>query len=347
MTPTPKILTPVLATLLPTLLGVGVGRADAGERILTKTTVVQAPIEAVFDAWTSEEGLRFISQEHNVELEIGGRYEWFMDGPADERGRRGGEGARILSYVYPHTVAFTWTFPPAIPELRDADETTQVVVRLSEQDEGQIHVQLDMHGWQEGEAWDRGWDYFDSAWGYVLTSLNEHFQENPAPEPASETEKRWKTNAGVDIAVISGRHKRQEFRVDIDAGPDEVWNLIATEDGLTRLGARSPEVSLEIGGPYRFWSGATNTVMAWVPGEMLATSGSAPEQFPNVREGGTWSTMDVLPRDDGGTTLRMTLVGWRDGEKEWDEAFDYFLSANPVWMLTIRDVAEKGAGAGG
>ena len=67
--------------------------------------------------------------------------------------------------------SISWTFPPDVPELRYAGEMTQVVVLFDEQDDGQVRVQLNMHGWQDGEAWDRGWAYFDRAWDLVLERL--------------------------------------------------------------------------------------------------------------------------------------------------------------------------------
>ena len=48
-------------------------------KVLSKEILVEAPIEEVWHAWTTAEGLRFVSAKSNVDLEIGGRYEWFLD----------------------------------------------------------------------------------------------------------------------------------------------------------------------------------------------------------------------------------------------------------------------------
>ena len=140
-------------------------------RVMTKEILVQAPIEAVWHAWTTAEGLSFVSGKSNVDLEVGGRYEWFLDLEPDEQGRRGSEGSKVLAWSPKKMIAFSWTFPPDVPELRYAGEMTQVVVLFDEQDDGQVRVQLNMHGWQDGEAWDRGWAYFDRAWDLVLGRL--------------------------------------------------------------------------------------------------------------------------------------------------------------------------------
>ncbi|MCG8369668.1 MAG: SRPBCC domain-containing protein [Proteobacteria bacterium] len=158
-------LIPVFALLI------GQAAIAGDERIMFKTVDVEAPIDTVWDAWTTEEGLTFISSRSNVELRSGGPYEWFLDLEPDSNGRRGGEGSRVLAWVPLRMLAFSWTFPPDVPELRDAGETTQVVVFFDEVNAGKVRVRLFKHGWQDGEAWRRGWDYFDRAWSIVLERL--------------------------------------------------------------------------------------------------------------------------------------------------------------------------------
>lgn len=153
---------------------VDTGNADMS--ILKKEISVRAPLEDVWRAWTTAEGLQYISGKSNVELRIGGPYEWFLDLEPDDHGKRGGQGSRVLAYLPQKMIAFSWTFPPSIPELRYADERTQVVVLFDEDGDGQVHVSLYEHGWQEGEPWQRGWEYFDRAWGAVLNALKQHLE---------------------------------------------------------------------------------------------------------------------------------------------------------------------------
>ena len=75
-------------------------------------------------------------------------------------------------------LAFSWTFPPDIPELRYADKRTQVVILLNESSDGVVHVRLRELGWKEGEPWQRGWDYFDQAWGAVLAAMKRHLEQD-------------------------------------------------------------------------------------------------------------------------------------------------------------------------
>ncbi len=148
--------------------------------MLEKTVTVNAPLDRVWQAWTTNEGLRFASAESNVELRPGGPYEWFLNRPADARGRRGSEGSTVLAFVPRQLIAFAWTFPPETPGLRAAGETTTVVVLFEEIGPDVIHVKLQALGWQDGEEWRAGWAYFDAAWGYVLDTLKHRLESSAA-----------------------------------------------------------------------------------------------------------------------------------------------------------------------
>lgn len=153
---------------------------DPGGRVLRKEIVVRAPIEAVWRAWTTNDGLKFVSRKSNVELRVGGPYEWFLDGEPDERGRRGGQGARILAFAPHEMLSFDWTFPPSIPSLRAGDARTRVTVRFEEIGNGRVRVDFTQAGWQEGEDWDAGYAYFDEAWSFVLDRLQASLESGPA-----------------------------------------------------------------------------------------------------------------------------------------------------------------------
>jgi len=144
--------------------------------MLEKEISIRAPLDTVWSAWTTNEGLAFLSPESNVELRIGGPYEWFLHGEPDDQGKRGSEGSHVLAFLPKKMIAFSWTFPPEVPELRYADERTQVVVLFNEGSDGVVHVGLHAHGWQDGEPWQRGWAYFDSAWGFVLNTMKQHLE---------------------------------------------------------------------------------------------------------------------------------------------------------------------------
>jgi uncharacterized protein YndB with AHSA1/START domain len=149
---------------------------SAPSKVLTKEAVVTADLDAVWRAWTTEDGLKFVSGRSKVELKAGGAYEWFLDLEPDERGRRGGQGSHFLAILPKDMIVFAWTFPPTIPTLRYRDAMTQVVVRFSALADAQTRVRMDVGGWQEGDDWQRGREYFDQAWDLVLSRLAASFE---------------------------------------------------------------------------------------------------------------------------------------------------------------------------
>ncbi len=152
--------------------------ADGGrpEPILN-SVVVEASVEEVFAAFTSDRGARtFFAPQAKIEARPDGAYELYflLDAP---EGSRGGEGCTVVEIAPPGLIAFTWNFPPTIPTLRDA--RTLVTVQLSPLEDGQARVDLEQEGFRTGPDWDEGRAYFESAWGIVLSRLQQRFASGP------------------------------------------------------------------------------------------------------------------------------------------------------------------------
>ncbi len=146
-----------------------VGGVGVGQRVLHKEVVVSSPIERVWWAWTTSEGMAsWWAKQSWIDLKIGGPFELYflLDQP---RGSQGSESCRILSYVPPEMLSFSWNFPPEIPEIRF--DHTWVVLRFVKIDPSETKVVFDQLGWKQGPAWEKGWKYFDEAWGEVLEAL--------------------------------------------------------------------------------------------------------------------------------------------------------------------------------
>ena len=143
--------------------------------VLRKERLIHAPIEDIWAAWTTEQGLAFLSRKSSIRLAVGGPYEWFLDLPADEQGKRGGEGSKVLAFLPGEMLAFDWTFPPVVPVLRKAGEKTQVLVLFDQCDNG-VQLRFAQSAWQDGSDWDAGWTYFDRAWDYVLDTMKQHLE---------------------------------------------------------------------------------------------------------------------------------------------------------------------------
>lgn len=158
---------------------------DAKGRVgdaIDKGVEVSASPREVFDAWTTPDGLRaWMGVSANVELRIGGAYEWLFidDAPS---GRRGSEGCQVLAYVPDEMLAFSWNAPPQIPYART--RRAWVVLSLSPCAAG-TRVRLRHMGFGTAGDWPDVRPYFDRAWEAVLARLAAHYATKPRARSAA------------------------------------------------------------------------------------------------------------------------------------------------------------------
>jgi uncharacterized protein YndB with AHSA1/START domain len=85
----------IFALLLVLLALPAQASANGGMRVLTAELELKAPVEKVWKAWTTPEGLKtFFAPAGNVEPRVDGLYE-ILFSPAAKPGERGAEGLRI------------------------------------------------------------------------------------------------------------------------------------------------------------------------------------------------------------------------------------------------------------
>jgi uncharacterized protein YndB with AHSA1/START domain len=126
--------------------------ADASNRMLTTEFEVNAPIEKVWDAWTTPDGIKtFFAPDCKVDLRVAGAYEIYFY-PDAKPGERGSEGMRILGIEPMRRFAFTWSAPPAIPYVRS--QRTMVILEFEKKDGRHTLVRVTHLGWGEGASWD-------------------------------------------------------------------------------------------------------------------------------------------------------------------------------------------------
>lgn len=138
---------------------------------------VPADLPAVWDAWTTEPGVKtFFAPDCRIDLVPGGAYEMYFAPDAPE-GLRGGEGCRVLAVQPLAMLSFTWNAPPSLPTVRG--QYTHVTVRF-ELDGLGTKVTLGHDGWGSGAEWDQALAYFDTAWKrVVLPRLKYRFEHQP------------------------------------------------------------------------------------------------------------------------------------------------------------------------
>lgn len=168
---------PALAATIAALLLAIAPLVHAQDRALSKQARVKAPVEAVWKAWTTNEGITsFFAPGANVEARVDGPFEIYMN-PFGEPGLKGADGMRILALQDRRMISFTWNAPPHLPEARA--QRTYVTVRMKPASEGETDVTLFHGGWGDGGEWDKAYAYFDRAWGNVLKNLEKRFTDGP------------------------------------------------------------------------------------------------------------------------------------------------------------------------
>ena len=143
-------------------------------RSVVRETVVEAGVDVVWRAWTSEDGIAawWGPPASTIDLRIGGPFE-LLFALDQEVGRQGSEGCQYLAYVPGEMVAFTWNAPPHLA-LRESN--TWVVITFIGLADDETKVRLVHTGFLEGPDWDDYMSYFDDAWGHVLGLLNDHWR---------------------------------------------------------------------------------------------------------------------------------------------------------------------------
>ena len=135
--------------------------AIAQDRTIVKVVTVQAPVEEVWKAWTTTEGITsFFAPEARVEARPGGPFEVYFN-PYAKPGMRGADDMVVLAVQEMRMLSFTWNAPPHLAQARR--QRTSVTVRLKPAAAGMTEVRLTHGGWGDGGQWDQAYQYFDKA----------------------------------------------------------------------------------------------------------------------------------------------------------------------------------------
>ena len=153
------------------------GCVAAAERMIEKQVVVKAPPSAVWNAWTTREGVTsFFAPEASIDPRPDGAFAIYMN-PYAAPGMKGADDMRFLALQKDRMVSFTWNAPPHLPDARA--QRTAVIVRLEPSGDAATQVSLTHVGWGTGGQWDEAYAYFDRAWGSVLANLQKRFETGP------------------------------------------------------------------------------------------------------------------------------------------------------------------------
>jgi uncharacterized protein YndB with AHSA1/START domain len=151
--------------------------AIAAERAIEKEAVVEAPVERVWAAWTTREGIvGFFAPDAQIDPRPGGAFHIYIN-PLAAPGLKGADDMRYMALQPMKMLSFDWNSPPHLAEVRK--QRTFVVLRFEPLGPTQTRVRLTHSGWGEGGEWDKTYAYFDRAWGNVLVNLQKYLTVGP------------------------------------------------------------------------------------------------------------------------------------------------------------------------
>jgi uncharacterized protein YndB with AHSA1/START domain len=147
-------------------------------KAISAELTVNAPVEKVYQAWTTEEGIKsFFAPDCNIKMEVMGPYEIIFL-PKNKEGFRGGEGNVVLTFQENKMLSFTWNSPPEFKKMRN--ERTHVLIKFVSMDDNSTKLLFFQDGWGEGDGWDEVYEYFNQAWKkVVLPRLLYRFEHEP------------------------------------------------------------------------------------------------------------------------------------------------------------------------
>jgi uncharacterized protein YndB with AHSA1/START domain len=139
-------------------------------RALRIEITVPAPRAEVWKAFSTSEGLStWLAPNSNVELKPGG--EWMVHFPGGSTG-----GGNIVSFVPGKEIVIKALAPDQFPTVR-AQRTT---ARFELEDRGNATlVRLTQTGWQEGNEWDRAYEYLTAGNAQLMATLHRRFATGP------------------------------------------------------------------------------------------------------------------------------------------------------------------------
>jgi uncharacterized protein YndB with AHSA1/START domain len=139
--------------------------------------------------------------------------------------------------------------------------------------------------------------------------------------------------------------RRLEHEVTVDAPRAQVWRAWTTREGARSFFSDDAKIELVPGGPYEIYfnmaeppgkrGGETNQVVAFDPERMLLFTWNAPPKFGPLRDEHTFVVVRFDDAASGGTRVRLTQFGWREGA-EWNAIYDYFDKAWPHVLASLK-----------
>jgi uncharacterized protein YndB with AHSA1/START domain len=149
--------------------------AAAGDRILRTEAVVHAPVDDVWRAFTTKDGVQsWMVPVAEVDLRLGGTLKTNYN-PQAKIGDPGTIVHHILSYEPKRMLSTHFDAPESAPAAAKTAQATWVVYRFEPISAQETRVTVSMMGWGEGPEWDQSYAFFEKGNAWEMEQLATHF----------------------------------------------------------------------------------------------------------------------------------------------------------------------------
>lgn len=144
---------------------------------IIKNIITNAPINKVYDMWTTRDGLNtFFGEDSKIELKVNGAFEIYFN-LSWPKGFRGSEGCKIVDFVKNKYISFTWNVPPTFEEARARGYHSIVKIEFIELDESKTEILVMNEYIKDNDKLDEIIAYFERTWDYVLSNFIKAIEE--------------------------------------------------------------------------------------------------------------------------------------------------------------------------
>lgn len=154
---------------------VTVERVASPEKALRFEVTVPAPLDAVWDAFTTKDGLQtWLWRDCRVHLAAGG--DWIVQYTPTATG-----GGTIVSFAPKREIVIRALAPEQFPTVRET--RTTATFQFASAGPSATRVILIQTGWQTGAEWDAAYDYLTKGNAQLLLQLHTRFVSGPIKWP--------------------------------------------------------------------------------------------------------------------------------------------------------------------
>ncbi len=214
-------------------------------KVLIHEATVELPLEKVWWAWTTNEGVQsFLAVDSEIDFRVGGHYNLALYEKSSQLLKEN----KILSFIPHKMFSFEFAIPDQFPNIQK--ENTWVVIELIPRSPKETDVKITHLGWGKGVEWNAAYDYFKQTWLQAVAEMQAVLPNINNPKTTEQTTSSPKTPSDMQQFAYMLSLNDPELARNPDAWTKEQSNIVTvhfnylkklTEEGTVIMAGRSPD----------------------------------------------------------------------------------------------------------